>query len=123
MVAVDVALVSSEVAAEVSVVGAEPDRIDAREAARRLFLEQSAVALGQTWAEQWRQDLHREGRRAAGGWPGTLREARARVRRSILVEMTRRRMPAITAAERETAARTTYASARSEWRRHVEPEA
>ena len=55
-----------------------------REAARRLFLERSAVTLGQTWAEEWRANLRREGRPAAGGWPGTLREARVRVERFLL---------------------------------------
>lgn len=94
----------------------------ARTAERRTFIEQSAIALGQTWAERWRQDLHREGRPAAGGWPGTLREARTRVERTLLIEMRCRKMPAITGVERELAARTAYASARSEWRRHLDPE-
>jgi hypothetical protein len=93
-----------------------------RMSARRTFIEQSAIALGQMWAERWRQDLHREGRPAAGGWPGTLREARTRVERTFLVEMRCRKMPAITEVERELAARTAYASARSEWRRHLDPE-
>ncbi|WP_437752957.1 hypothetical protein [Sorangium sp. So ce1389] len=37
-------------------------------------------------------------------------------------EMLHRKMPAITGVERELAARTAYASARNEWRRHIEPE-
>ena len=94
-----------------------------REAARRLFLERSAVTLGQTWAEEWRADLRREGRPAAGGWPGTLREARVRVERFLLAEMSRRKMAAVTEAEREVAARAAYASARHEWCRQAEPEA
>lgn len=94
-----------------------------REAARRLFLERSAVTLGQTWAEEWRADLRREGRPAAGGWPGTLREARVRVERFLLSEMSRRKMAAVTEAEREVAARAAYASARHEWCRQAEPEA
>jgi len=94
----------------------------ARAAERRTFIEQSAIALGQTWAEEWRRDLRREGRPAAGGWPGTLREARARVERTILIASRCRQMPPLTCVERELAARTTYASARNEWRRHIEPE-
>jgi hypothetical protein len=90
---------------------------------RRLFLEQSAVTLGRRWAEQWRDDLRREGRPAAGGWPGTLREARARVERHLRVEAANRRMPAVTDAERELLARQAYASARAEWCLKAEPEA
>jgi hypothetical protein len=106
--------------------GLEPDtepRARCGSAERRAILEQSAIDLGLRWAEQQRQDLHREGRPAAGGWPGTLREARTRVERDILPEMLRRVMTPVTIEERERAARTAYASARSEWRRHVEPEA
>jgi hypothetical protein len=90
---------------------------------RRLFLEQSAITLGQSWADQWRDDLRREGRPAAGGWPGTLREARVRVEHHLLTEVTRRKMSAVTEAEREVAARKAYASARAQWCRQAEPEA
>jgi len=101
----------------------DPDAAgSARADERRTFIEQSAVALGRTWAEGWRHELHREGRPAAGGWPGTLREARTRVERTILSELRCRKMPAFTSVERELAARATYASARNEWRRHSEPE-
>lgn len=89
---------------------------------RHRFIEQSAIAIGQTWAVGWRRDLHREGRPAAGGWPGTLREARMRVEQTLQLEMRGRKMAAITGVERELAARTMYASARNEWRRHVDPE-
>jgi hypothetical protein len=118
--ATEVATVA-EAAPTHAVVLAEPTKTPA-EIARNQFLEQSARTLGQTWARRWREDLRLEGRPAAGGWPGTLREARAHVQWSILAEMTRRRMPAITEAERELAARTAYASARCEWRKHLEPE-
>jgi hypothetical protein len=94
----------------------------ARVDARHTFIEQSAIALGQTWAERLRHELHQEHRPAAGGWPGTLREARTRVEQALLIEMRRRKMTAITGAERELAARTAYASARTEWRKRIEPE-
>ncbi len=90
---------------------------------RRVFLEQSAISLGRSWAEQWRDDLHREGRPAAGGWPGTLREARARVEHHLHAEVTRRKISAVTGAEREFVARKAYASARAEWCQKAEPEA
>ena len=99
------------------------DEASARaKAERRKVIEESAIALGQTWAEGWRRDLHREGRPAAGGWPGTLREARTRVQQALLIEMRGRKMAAITEGEREIAARAAYASARTEWRRHLDPE-
>lgn len=59
----------------------------------------------------------------SGGWPGTMREARALVERAFPVGVQDRRVNAITEVERELAARTAYASARTEWRRHIEPEA
>lgn len=89
---------------------------------RQQFIEQSANALGQAWARRWRQDLHREGRPAAGGWPGTMREARTQVEITLPGEMRHRKMPAITGVERELAARTAYSSARNEWRKHTDPE-
>jgi hypothetical protein len=106
--------------------GDHPGAADAdtgtRAAARRAFIEETANALGRTWAEGRRAELHREGRPAAGGWPGTLREARSCVERELSHKLQGHRMTAITTNERETAARATYASARSEWRRRAEPE-
>jgi hypothetical protein len=89
---------------------------------RGMFLEDSAVSLGRSWAEQWRDDLRREGRPAAGGWPGTLREARARVEQHLHAEVTRRKLAAVTAPEREFVARRAYASARAAWCQKAEPE-
>jgi hypothetical protein len=103
--------------------GGDPNTPRTRAEVRRLFLEQSAVGIGQRWADQWRSDLHREGRPAAGGWPGTLREARVRVERHFLAEAARRKISAVTQAEREVAARRAYASARARWCRQAEPEA
>jgi hypothetical protein len=101
---------------------ADVDPVDAKAAARRTFIEETAAALGRTWAEARRAELHREGRPAAGGWPGTLREARSCVERELQRELKDHRMTAITTNERELAARATYASARVEWRRCAEPE-
>ena len=117
--------------AAVSPVGEQPPAPDqvagpprtGRAELRRLQLEQSAVILGRSWAVQWRDDLRREGRPAAGGWPGTLREARVRVERHFRAEAAHRRIAAVTDAEREVLARQVYASARAEWRLEAEPEA
>jgi hypothetical protein len=102
--------------------GAVHADVDAKAAARRAFIEETAAALGRSWAEARRAELHREGRPAAGGWPGTLREARSCVERELPRELKDHRMTAITTNEREIAARATYASARVEWRRCAEPE-
>jgi hypothetical protein len=96
--------------------------VSARAEVRRAFIEQSASALGLSWAEGWREDLRREGRLPCGGWPGTLREARGRVEQTLTPEMRRLKMAAITEPERELAIKTAYASARSDWRRHIQPE-
>ena len=86
-------------------------------------LTESAVALGRTWAEEQRAALHREGRAASGGWPGTLREARLRVERLLQqAKLSPRNLALVTAEEREEAARAAYASARVEWCRRAEPE-
>lgn len=104
-------------------VNVPPKRGDASASARRASIEQSAAALGRTWAEHFRRDLHREGRAASGGWPGTLREARSRVGLTLVLEVQgRRSVLSITEAEREIAVRMAYSSARDEWRKHVEPE-
>jgi hypothetical protein len=86
-------------------------------------LTESAVALGRTWAEEQCASLHREGRAASGGWPGTLREARIRVEQLLLqATLSPRSLALVTADQREEAARAAYASARHEWRRRAEPE-
>jgi hypothetical protein len=87
------------------------------------LLTESAVALGRTWAEEQRASLHRDGRAASGGWPGTLREARMRVERLLLqASISPRSLALVTADDREEAARAAYASARQEWCRRAEPE-
>ncbi len=91
-------------------------------ASRRTFLEDTAAAIGRTWAMRRRQEIRGEGRAASGGWPGTLHEARALVYQALPGEMRGRRMHAITEVEREKAARTAYATARDEWRRGADPE-
>lgn len=92
-------------------------------ALRKARIEETAAALGRSWAEHCRRDLRLDGRPASGGWPGTMREARLRVGFSLVLETRgRRSVLAITEEERELAVRTAYSSARDEWRRHADPE-
>lgn len=93
-----------------------------RAAARQALIAETADAAGRSWAEQRRRELRKEGRRAAGGWPGTMREARGVIERALEPELRVRHMDAVTAEEREGAARATNASARSSWLRAAEPD-
>jgi hypothetical protein len=81
---------------------------------RRRRLERTAQKLGLDWADGWRTDLNAQGRTAAGAWPGTLSEARARVDRYLLASGSRRKL-ASTDEERVDFARTVYAAAKSHW--------
>lgn len=90
---------------------------------RRAVIDSLATALGQSWARRSREALHREGRAAAGGWPGTVGEATAYVAQALLSDQHRLPSPMLTTAERELLARAVYASARHEWLRHLDPEA
>jgi hypothetical protein len=92
--------------------------------ARHAFLNSVAGKLGVDWADRFREQLHRDGRPAAGGWPGTVAEARARVERLLLPALVQRRMPQATSVERAELARALYAAARQRWleRREIEDE-
>lgn len=90
---------------------------------RRAVIDSLATALGQSWARRSREALHRDGRAAAGGWPGTVGEATAYVAQALLSDQYRLPTPVLTPAERELLARAVYASARHEWLRHLDPEA
>jgi len=49
-----------------------------RHQSREAVLGEQPGLLGQTWATEWVQTMRSEGRRVAGGWPGTIPEARMR---------------------------------------------
>jgi hypothetical protein len=76
---------------------------------RRARLESAAVAAGVAWAESFAEQLRREGRRMAGGWPGTLSEARAHLlaclRPGVVLEGT----------EMQSLSRATYVAAKNDW--------
>lgn len=87
---------------------------------RRELLDRAARGEGFAWASWWRSELGRQSRRLAGGWPGTLTEARVRVARRIAVELGPEF--GLTAEELEEAARSAYRTARHEWNESCEPE-
>jgi hypothetical protein len=77
--------------------------------ARRLeVIEAGSVAVGNAWVEHVERDLRVDRRRVAGGWPGTIREARARTYAYFVNEV-------LTPDELDLAARTVYGYARHRW--------
>ncbi len=82
-------------------------------------LERAADALGKSWAFSWADALVAEGRPVAGGWPGTLREARARV-----VSCTRERQYtgfSLTEPNLESLTRRAYLVAKAAWHTRTGP--
>jgi hypothetical protein len=71
-----------------------------------------ALAVGDAWVENVTFDLQRDNRAATGGWPGTMREARARTCAHF-------RGIVITSDELEQAARAAYQHARHRWLAHA----
>lgn len=87
---------------------------------RRALLETAAFAEATAWASWWRAELSRQSRPIAGGWPGTLSEARTRMARRIASELGADF--ALTAQELDRAARFAYGAARREWNANCEPD-
>lgn len=103
----------------------ESDRLEEQDElsqARRTLLEDGALAASKQWVDSWRADLRKQGRRAEGGWPGTLAEARAHVIAYFAAELHRRKMAALTHAELTWAAKAAYAAAKRDWRSTSLPE-
>lgn len=88
--------------------------------ARRTLVERTSSSAGEVWARWWRAELERQGRAAAGGWPGTLSEARARVLEAVLPDLKKHGIGELSFDERELAAKTVYATARRRWLSHRE---
>ena len=80
-----------------------------------------AAAEGRIWAQEVRNNVRKELRRAAGGWPGTVSEARARLAEFVLPQLSRQGSAA-TSEDRERAARALYDSARRTWLAHCDRE-
>jgi hypothetical protein len=85
------------------------------DAERQALLDGSAKTVGDRWAQGWRDELRAADRPVAGGWPGTLGEARALSRAHLSREIARLRATAPTPDELERTARATYARARAAW--------
>jgi hypothetical protein len=94
-------------------------RIRAEVAQRRVdALREWGEAVGLAWARRCRADLLEAHRPAAGGWPGTLSEARAVVASHLAAELKGFGRERPTDAEREQIARVAYGSARRDWLEH-----
>ena len=89
---------------------------------RQTLLARGASLAGEQWALRWRQDLREQGRRAVGGWPGTLSEARARAHALCAAELRRLGLAELTSDELDRAARATYSRARDDWLSRAERE-
>jgi hypothetical protein len=82
---------------------------------RKTLLSDLPLKIGAGWAEGWRAEMAKEGRPIAGGWPGTLGEARARVAAHFDHELRRRKMAHLTSDELATATRAAFGQARRDW--------
>jgi hypothetical protein len=82
---------------------------------RRHLLDESPGAIGADWARAVCQRINQEGRTIAGGWPGTIVEARARIAGHLRAALARHRMEALAPEELALAANATYARAKQEW--------
>lgn len=82
---------------------------------REDLLQAQSVAVGDAWVECVRLDLHADDREATGGWPGTMREARARTFAHFSSDPVVGRHGALTADELERAVRVVYERARVKW--------
>lgn len=78
-------------------------------------LQASSLAVGDAWVARVRRDLRKDNRAAAGGWPGTMREARAVTYAHFTAADVIRRYGALSAADLELAARAAYDHARKQW--------
>jgi hypothetical protein len=82
---------------------------------RRVLLEKDPIAVGTAWARAVCDNITQQGRVIAGGWPGTLVEARARISSRLHDELFKRGMKALEPEELEQAVNATYARAKQEW--------
>jgi len=78
--------------------------------------EERATLAGRAWAADVRSQLQQEGRRAAGGWPGTMSEARTRMASALGVATP------VSPDERARLAKLLYGVAKECWLLGREPE-
>jgi hypothetical protein len=78
--------------------------------------DERAIRAGEAWAMAVREVVQKDGRKAAGGWPGTLSEAKAEMAISLGPR------PALGEEETSRLVRVFYEAARDRWLRHRERE-
>ena len=71
--------------------------------------------MGTSWARLLCESVRKQGRAVAGGWPGTMVEARARIARHLDDQLGACGMPPLRKDELDGAASATYAQAKKEW--------
>jgi hypothetical protein len=94
--------------------------VSARAESRRTLLVATAADIGQRLFALRRDEIVREGRVLAGGWPGTVREARALTVALLAPEFARHQIAPPTNDELGWALRAAYDEARRAWRSSAE---
>jgi hypothetical protein len=87
------------------------------DANRNTVLSEGSVLIGARWARGWCEEMIKSGRAIAGGWPGTMPEARARVAAYLRSELSQRAMLELSADELAVATRSAYQKAKLDWLR------
>jgi hypothetical protein len=82
---------------------------------RDALLSSAPLEIGAGLAARWKLAMAEQGRAVAGGWPGTISEARAHVVAYFDRELSLRKMPLLTIAELLAATQAVYARARRDW--------
>jgi hypothetical protein len=101
-------------------VASKEERAIRNEARRDSVVQEASLNAAREWAKAFRIELQRDGRRVAGGWPGTLSEARVRAGAEVGRALSQKSMAALTHDELARVARTTYDEARRAWRISLE---
>lgn len=82
-------------------------------------LQVAVEAAGEAWACDWANTLQAEGRTIAGGWPGTMTEARLRTAACAAKHLGK---PVVAPAMLDGLARRAYACAKRAWMARTGPE-
>ena len=82
---------------------------------RRTLLDREAPSVGVEWAAALCETTRKEGRLVAGGWPGTLLEARLLVTSRLNHDLAAKHLKPLTEDELDAATNVTYARAKQEW--------
>lgn len=83
------------------------------------MLEHLATAEGSAWASRSCDELRQQGRTITDGWPGTMSQARLRVR--ACVSGPQRLAATLSADDLDWLTRTVYLSAKAAWLALAEP--